>query len=197
MVGFVHFNEPSNQSGILRSLGTVSDRTTHLFIDGGCSAHYIQSVTGNIRALVRDGFLRRIRNADYPEFPEFFSDLHATYSSHGFNGFGDFLTIGRVHIEGGGAPRAIALHLTSGTPQLIHCYHFVSTSNQTPANRDRKYREALNKLHRFVAASPSTFRNSDAIREFLEDHAAGTSTSLGMMKRRSMRHHLDMMCGLV
>lgn len=197
-IGFVHYSEPSNNKNILGSLVPVATRTTHLFIEGRCSVAYIGGVGPATKILIRDGFVRRNRNADYPDRrPEYFYDLHATYGSFGYDGFGDFLTIGIEYVETGAAPRAVALHLTHGNSQTIQCTHFVSTSNATIANRDGKYREALNSLYTFSRANPTTFRNSVAVREFLQDHTNGTPTSLGMMKRRSMRNHLEMMCSIV
>jgi hypothetical protein len=199
LIGFVHYCEPTNdRRRIVNSLLSVSARSTHLFIDGRCSAAYIAGIGPATKILVRDGFIRRNRNADYPDrTPEYFSDLYATYRSLGYNGFSDFLTIGIDYVDTGSAPRAVALHLTHNSRQTIQCTHFVSTSNASIANRDGKYREALNSLYTFSQTSPATFRNSTAVGEFLQDRANGTSTSLGMMKRRSMCHHLEMMCGIV
>ena len=198
-IGFVHYGEPTNKRRILNSLSPVAARATHLFLDGRCSWEYINGVGRATNILVRNGFLPRNRNADYPDSsPEYFSDLHATYRALGYNGFGDFLTIGTDFLDGKrGAPRAIALHLTLRNRQTIQCAHFVSASNLTIANRDGKYREALDSLFAFTEKNPAAFRNSVAVSEFMRDRANGTPTSLGMMKRRSIRHHLELMCKIV
>ncbi len=196
-VGFVHFGEPTGTSAVLNVLKSGQARSIHLMIDGACGPHYKASVTGIIRGLIRDGFRRQNRNADYTAVREFFTDLHSTYSGLGFNGFGDFLTVGIDYLEGGGAPRAIALHLTSDDNGSVYCHHFVSTSNATAANRDRKYREALDALYAFERRNQKLFHYSSAVKEFLADRAAGSPTSLGKMKRRSMKHHLELMCTLV
>lgn len=197
-IGFVHYSESSNSRQILSALASVTMRARHLFIDGRCSAAYIAGINNAAKILVRDGFVRRYRNADYPDrTPEFFSDLHATYGALGYNGFGDFLTVGIEYVEANAAPRAIALHLTRGNSRTMQCIHFVSTSNTTITNRDGKYREALNSLDAFIRATPAAFRNSVAANEFLQDRVNGISTSLGMMKRRSMRHHLEIMCRII
>ena len=196
-VGFVHFGEPTATSAILNVFKSEQSRSIHLMVDGACGPHYKASVTGSTRGLIRDGFRRQNRNADYTSVREFFTDLHSTYTGLGFSGFGDFLTVGIDYLEGGGAPRAIALHLTSDDNGSVYCHHFVSTSNATAANRDRKYREALDALHAFERVNPKLFHFSSAVQEFLADRAAGSPTSLGRMKRRSMKHHLELMCTLV
>ena len=198
-IGFIHFDEPSsNVATIVRAMAVASGRSIHLFSDVGCSAQYTGNVTGSVRALLSDGFRKRSTNAQYPDSaPEFFSDLHFTFKARGYDGFGDFLTIGSDYVKGGRQPRAIAIHLTFGDKSKSYCVHFVSKSNQTQSNQPQKYREALLSLQAFDHANPKIFKGSVPVGDFLADLAQKLMTSLGMMKRRSMIRHLELMCTLV
>jgi hypothetical protein len=198
-VGFVHFEDPNNAAAILAALGTASARSVHIVLDQVCSVAYVAAVAGKQRVVLRDGFRRQERNADYPNAQsEVFHDLHAMFARLGFDGFGDFLTVGAKFIDKKGGPGlAIALHATAGTQNRIDCYHFVSTSNNSPANPRGKYREALTRLDAFVQANPGRLYSSSGLRSFLDDHTNGENTSRAIMKRRSMKHHLELMCTLV
>lgn len=192
----IHFGQPFASEEIADRFRPHAGRAWHLIVEGKTSAATIERY--GRRATLRDGFVKRARNADYPNGArEFFSDKHRTATPL-YEGFGDFSTVGAEYFEGGGPPRAVALHLTEYADGDVHCRHFVSvTGRNTPAGTSAKYAEAVRGLADFVEANAKAFAFSTACPEFVNDARKGLNTSLGMMKRRSMRHHLELMARLL
>jgi len=171
--------------------------TKHIFVDHKASGLlYRRQFSGIGRVILQDGF-RKKKNAAYLEDPvEHYSDLYITYQDMGMQGFGDFLTVGDDYSEGGGPAYAVAIHITFVDPERegsLLLRHFVSDSNETPADPAGKFGEALSKLAQEVRASGSKIPATKAIREFLELHDRGHYPGLGYVKKLSMQHHLEMM----
>jgi hypothetical protein len=95
---------------LVEKLGPPSKAQCHIFLDRACGKLYQRHFKGTHRVLVKDGFEKK-RNADYDPV-EPFSDLHATFTDEGMDGFGDFLIVGDEYYESGGPAYAIAIHLT-------------------------------------------------------------------------------------
>jgi hypothetical protein len=143
---FIHagFTEPRS---LAEKLGNPTKDQRHIFVDRLCGKLYQRHFKGTYRALLRDGF-KRMRNADYSPV-EPFSDLHATFTDEGMDGFGDFLIVGDEYTEGGGPAYAVAIHLTFIDPDqddAMQIYHFVSVSQDTPKDPAGKFAEALAKM---------------------------------------------------
>jgi len=188
---FVHagFTEPKNLG---EQLGTKLPQTRHVFFEMHCGKLYRKHFQGSNRILLRDGFRRR-KNADHPQVEEF-SDLHVTYPDEGMDGFGDFLIVGNDYIEGGGPAYAVAIHLTFIDPDkddAMYIYHFVSTTRDTPTDPAGKFGQAVAKLISKLDSGNSKLFESSAIKEFRELHAKGHYPGLGMVKKLSMRHHIE------
>jgi hypothetical protein len=188
---FVHagFTEPKNLG---EKLGAKLPETRHAFFEMHCGKLYRKHFQGSNRILLRDGFRRR-KNADHPQVEEF-SDLHVTYPDEGMNGFGDFLIVGNDYIEGGGPAYAVAIHLTFIDPDkddAMFIYHFVSTTRDTPTDPAGKFGQAVEKLITKLDSGNSKLLESSAIKEFRELHAKGHYPGLGMVKKLSMRHHIE------
>lgn len=173
----------------------------NIFIDGKDSGVvYRRHFKGSSRVLIRDGFKRK-KNSDYsnPDI-EAFSDLYLTYEDFGLEGFGDFLTVGDDFSEGGGPAYAVAIHVSfidPGQDGAIYIYHFVSDTNDTPADPAGKFAEALSKLARNVRRGDSKIARTKAVEELLRLHDAGHYPGLGYVKKLSMQHHLELMAGAV
>jgi len=138
--------------------------------------------------------VKRKRNRDHPDRPEFFSDLHITYPDENVDGFGDFLMVGDDYTEGGGPAYTIAIHLTfidNESDDAMHIQHFKSDRQDTPKDPAGKFQEALDKLVRHLKSPNSKFYKTDAIREFLDLHERGHFPGLGYVKKLSMKHHLE------
>ena len=188
---FVHagFTEPK---ALVEKLGDKFQDTQHVFFEAHCGKLYRKHLQGSKRILLRDGFRRR-RNADHPLVEEF-SDLHITYSEEGMNGFGDFLIVGDDYTEGGGPAYAVAIHLTFIDPDkddVMYLYHFVSTTKDTPTDPAGKFGQAIGKLVIKLDAGDSKLFESSAIKEFRDLHAKGHFPGLGLVKKLSMKHHIE------
>lgn len=172
----------------------------HIFVEAKDSgALYRRSFADSTRILVRDGF-RKKKNSDYLETPiEHFSDLHITYRDDRYQGFGDFLTVGDDYSDSGGPAYAVAIHISFVDPEKqnsMFLEHFVSDSNDTPADPAGKFSEALSKLARRVRQGGSNIANTAAIREFLALNDRAHYPGLGYVKKLSMQHHLELMSTL-
>ncbi len=78
---FIHmgFTDPKTLS---QELGQPNKDQKHIFVERFCGRLYQKHFKGAHRVLLKDGFVRRKRNSDYPHV-EFFSDLHATFGEEG------------------------------------------------------------------------------------------------------------------
>jgi len=189
---FIHagFTEPK---GLVEKLGGGFSGTKHIFFEDKCGKLYRKHFQGTNRVLIRDGFSRRKKNADHPPVEEF-SDLHITYPDEGVDGFGDFLTVGNDFIEGGGPAYAVAIHLTFIDPEkddVMFIYHFLSTTNDTPTDPAGKFGQALEKLIKKLDSGKSKLFDSTTIKEFRDLNSNGHFPGLGMVKKLSMKHHIE------
>lgn len=188
---FVHagFTEPK---ALAEKLGAKLQETRHVFFEANCGKLYRRHFQGGRRVLLRDGFHRR-KNAEHPPV-EAFSDLHITYPDEGVDGFGDFLIVGNEYTEGGGPAYAVAIHLTFIDPDKddeMYLYHFVSTTKDTPTDPAGKFGQAIAKLVAKLDAGDSKLFESTAIKELRDLHAKGHFPGLGLVKKLSMKHHIE------
>ena len=189
---FIHggFTEPR---ALVEKIGEKLPQTKHIFFEEKCRKLYRKHFHSANRVLIRDGFYRRKKNADHPPVEEF-SDLHITYTDEGVDGFGDFLIVGNDYIEGGGPAYAVAIHLTFIDPSkddVMFIYHFLSTTNDTPTDPAGKFGQALEKLITKLDSGTSKLFESGAIQEFRDLHSKGHFPGLGMIKKLSMKHHIE------
>lgn len=189
---FIHagFTEPK---GLVEKFGEELSKTKHVFLEDKCGKLYRKHFQGTNRVLIRDGFSRRKKNADHPPVEEF-SDLHITYPDEGVDGFGDFLIVGNDYVEGGGPAYAVAIHLTFIDPEkddVMFIYHFLSTTNDTPTDPAGKFGQALEKLVNKLDGGNSKLFESSAIKEFRDLSINGHFPGLGMIKKLSMKHHIE------
>ncbi|MCU1584527.1 MAG: hypothetical protein JWM49_1083 [Microbacteriaceae bacterium] len=177
----------------LEALRTGSDGLGRAYdvIDFDVRKAYFRAF-GNDQILLRDGFERAERNADYLNRGETdFSDDHLFYATEGYAGFGDYLTIGEGYAEGGFTPRAVAIHWTyesrEGGPIKIR--HFTSENNGDIANVGGKFLEAAEKLVGFLDRESIHTVASEVIRQ---QYANGTYPGLGIVKKLSIQNHLEL-----
>jgi len=182
------------QKALAAHLGDHLPTSRHVFIERHADILYRKHFEAGTRILVRDGFERR-KNSEYQKnSPEKFSELHVTFGDMGMDGFGDFLTVGDSYSETGGPAYAVAIHLTYIDPDqdnVMFVYHFVSTTNDTPADPAGKFAQALKKLIAKLDSGTSKLDNTQAIQELRELHAKGHFPGLGYVKKLSMKHHIE------
>ncbi|PKK36993.1 hypothetical protein BWI96_08925 [Siphonobacter sp. SORGH_AS_0500] len=149
-------------------------------------------------AFLNDPFIKQKKNGDYKDFEdEFFSNDYLHYKSEGFYGFSDYLTIGAEFIEGGMLPYAVVIHLTyvDKNTKDIRIKHFLSDSNYDTSDTGGKFYEALEKLIHFV--NTEHIYNTIAIQQFKEYYTKGTFPGLGVIKKLSIMHHIELIQSLL
>lgn len=183
----------SDAKNLSNGLDASDPDQCHIFLDRCCGKLYQKHFKGTQRVLLRDGFLRKLRNRDY-DLLEHFSDLHATFRDEGMDGFGDFLTVGDDYSESGGPAYAVAIHLTfidSDKDDAMQIYHFVSDRQDTAQDPAGKFAEALEKMIAIVDAPGSKVTGTLAVEEFRDLHKRGHFPGLGYVKKLSMNHHIE------
>ncbi len=144
------------------------------------------------RILCEDHFSKKTRNKDYSEIEsEFFSSDHLYYSEDGYEGFADYSVIGKEYNNSGFAPYAVAIHIVYfDDNKILRIAHFVSDSNDDISDPARKFEEAVEKLVRWNAERKlETF----GIKQLENAYKLETYPGLGVVKKLSIMHHLELM----
>lgn len=143
--------------------------------------------------ILEDGYRKAKRNIDYIENPdESFSRNHIVYKKRGFVGFSDFSIVGNEFEESGFAPLAIAIHIMYfGNREELRVHHFVSESNESISDPARKFEEAMYSLIRWdkFDVIPKTI----GLNSLIECYNIGKFPGLGVIKKYSLMHHIEMM----
>lgn len=149
-------------------------------------------VQGDV-VVLEDCYVKAKRNVDYIDSPdEFFSRNHIIFKKRGYTGFSDYSIVGNEYDESGFAPLAIAIHiLYYGNKKELKVHHFVSESNENISDPARKFEEAMNNLLRWehYHEIPKT----DGLLKLVDCYNNGKFPGLGVIKRYSLMHHLQMM----
>ena len=140
-----------------------------------------------------DSYHKAKRNMDYIERPdETFSRNHLVYKKRGFAGFSDFSIVGKEFEESGFAPVAIAIHIMYfGAREEVKIHHFVSDTHERYSDPARKFEEAMIRLKEWEYFSdiPKTM----GLNQLLECYDMGKFPGLGVIKKYSLMHHIQMM----
>ncbi|MDM5064400.1 sce7725 family protein [Aeromonas salmonicida] len=167
----------------------TTQSTIHVFDINHCAHSLISQLQGH-KVILRDGFQKQAVNGSYPASSKYPSDLYS-FSQLGFNGFGDFASIGDVKAaKGGGAASHVALHLTEALQnQSVECRHFVSSINSTNNSIDQLYYDAVAQLIQHTGTPRHTFFNTQGVDNYCANvhHFPG----LGSVKRWSTKHHIE------
>lgn len=143
--------------------------------------------------VLEDGYVKEKRNVDYIDSPDvFFSRNHLVYAKRGYVGFSDYSIVGDDYDEAGFAPLAIAIHIMYyGSKNELRVHHFVSESNENISDPARKFEEAMENLlaWEFFDAIPRT----EGFCRLLDCYNNGKFPGLGVIKRYSLMHHIQMM----
>lgn len=192
-IAFIHNNYPKPKE-LANLINQYANIKKHIFLDDQILYRRQFNVEGIERVLVKDGFNRSKSNRDYGG-DETFSELHLTYSDElGLDGFGDFLIVGDQYIEGGGPAYAVAIHLTyiNDEDERMNICHFVSNNNDTPTNPAGKFSEALYKLVQRVEEDTQIYQG-EAYRQYKKLYDEGHYPGLGIVKKLSMQHHIEVL----
>lgn len=148
--------------------------------------------------LLTDPFVKRDRNVDYADIDEPFSSEHLFYQQQGFIGFSDYSVVGSDYIDGGFGALAVAIHIVYLDNQNnLRIRHFVSDSNEDRTDPRGKFSEALVKVVTWYNDKDDQRLNTSGLAMLLNYDETGTSTSLGVVKRLSIMHHLEIINGIL
>lgn len=143
-------------------------------------------------AFLSDPFVKQKRNVDYEDSEdEIFSSDYFFYVTEGFAAFSDYLTIGTEYIEGGMLPYAVVIHLTykDRHSENIRIRHFLSDNNMDASDTAGKFGEALDKLVDFLDAEDIHTIAAELFRNY---HYRGAFPGLGVIKKLSIMHHIEL-----
>ncbi|ATP56244.1 hypothetical protein CPT03_07060 [Pedobacter ginsengisoli] len=191
----VHLNQISNVTALKALVNNSAIRFNIIHVTHQMSLK--RGFTNGELTLLSDPFNKQKRNSDYISVTdEFFSNDYLYYADEKFAAFSDYLTIGSEFIEGGMLPYAVAIHLTyvhkdSGE---IWIRHFISDSNEDYSDTPGKFGEALDKLIEFIDAEGL---HTMACEQFRDYHSRGAFPGLGVVKKLSIMHHIQLIQELI
>lgn len=176
--------------------GTIQDSNEilyHIFLSRIANiVNYVSMYPTHKSVKIEDAFQSQPRNSDYPPV-SIFSDLYRNYKLLKFIGFGDYLTLGEDFIPSDGANAnkiTAALHLTFDDHNMLHVRHFITTPSEEPNNSLRTIsvmKKAIAEKDRFLYTSGIKLLEEKVI----------TGTNLGMLKRISLEHHIELMNSII
>jgi len=191
-IALIHFGY-LNGAELSKAVAGFDNIKAHIFIEKHAQRRYRSRFkSGAKKVLVRDGFIKR-SNREYPT-SEPFSELHIMYKDEGVEGFGDFLITGEGFSDSGGPAYAVAIHLTYLDNEMeddMYVNHYVSDRNSTPADPGGKFLEALEKLTTDLDDGSKIYQ-SKATAEFKKLHTNEHFPGLGVVKKLSMQHHVEL-----
>lgn len=143
------------------------------------------------RVMCEDHFPKQPRNINYADIAdEFYSSDHLYYIEDGYKGFSDYSIVGKDFVETGFAPVAVVIHIVYFDDQkTLRIAHFVSDTNDDINDPARKFAEAVEKL---VKWNEKMNLHTIGIQEFEEAFKSGTYPGLGVVKKLSIMHHLEL-----
>lgn len=143
--------------------------------------------------ILEDSYRKAKRNIDYIENPdEVFNRNHIVYKKRGFSGFSDFSIVGKEFEESGFAPLAIAIHIMYfGKREELRVHHFVSESNESISDPARKFEEAMEAMISWKQFD--VIPQTTGLNKLIECYNIGKFPGLGVIKKYSLMHHLEMM----
>jgi hypothetical protein len=138
-----------------------------------------------------DSFNSQKRNKDFLSISEEkFTEEYLFYEEDNYAGFSDYTVLISDFIEGGGAPYAVAIHLTyQKDSEEIWIRHFTSISNDDIANIQGKFAEAVRKAVNFIDTKPL---DTEATKELKNYYDEEKYPGLGMVKKIAIKNHLEL-----
>ncbi|WP_334331858.1 sce7725 family protein [Companilactobacillus sp. HBUAS59544] len=154
----------------------------------------IHKLAGEKAALLADPltFVKHVE--DYSMLTDEFFEPANWYRMIDFDGFSDYSMVGHVYFDKGMPSRAIALHLIYATQDgSLRIHHFVSDSNESMRGQKNKFFEALDKLIPWVKENISGLNMTWGLERLLEFGSGDKFPGLGVVKKLSIMHHLELM----
>jgi len=147
------------------------------------------------KILLDDKFGKQNRNVDYKDkTDEPFSDDHLYFKEDGYQGFSDYSIIGNEYIESGFAPYAVVIHIVYfAEDKSLRIKHFVSDSNEDTKDTAGKFGQTVCKLAAWYETEAKSDNMTLGLKTLLEHHQNLTYQGLGIAKKLSLMHHLELM----
>jgi hypothetical protein len=188
---FIHNHRLANHIQLDSIIEGATNVFHNIFLRGKTDEGYENNFSQNIdKIIVQDGFIKARINAEYPQ-ENYFYNLPFTYREQGYDGFGDYLTIGEsFKLNGGGAARTVALHLTYHNSDGVWVRHTLSDDREDTTRTPAKFMEALTHLITFLNDNTrfDITSGSEDFRQFFDrEHYPG----LGTAKKISIKHHME------
>jgi hypothetical protein len=195
-ITLIHNTDNDNVGPLLDQYSQLFPVVTNVVHFGKTSRRYYRSFEQNSVVELDDFFQAQEKNADFATLDDSsFSEEHLHFLEEGFKGFGDYLTIGDNYSESGMLPFAVAIHISYVDERnRIRVKHFVSDSNDDRTDTAGKFAEALDKL---IPWCDARGLQSLAIDQFRELHRTGHFPGLGVIKKLSIMHHIQLVLTLI
>lgn len=168
---------------------------SQIYMSGSASRIYMKKLRNlsGPKVQIDDFFSAEKKNADYSE-SSYFTDIHILYADEMLDGFGDYQIVGKEYSESGGPAYAVAVHLSyvdSENDDLMFVRHYVSDTNNTPADPANKFAEAMNKFTDDIEKNPNRFYSTFGLNELGRLVKDGHFPGLGYVKKLSIKHHIE------
>ena len=155
-----------------------------------------RSIKRNVKGekiILEDSFIKQKRNVDYKNnTDEFFSDWHREYIEEGYSGFSDYSIVGSEYSESGFAPKAVAIHIVYlSSEDDLRVHHFVSENNTDSKDTAGKFGEAVAKIKHWC--TEHKIPETRGLKAFYDYCDTGRFPGLGVVKKCSIMHHLEVM----
>lgn len=155
-----------------------------------------RSIKRNVKGdkiILEDSFIKQKRNVDYKNnTDEFFSDWHREYGEEGYKGFSDYSIVGSEYSESGFAPKAVAIHIVYfSSEDELRVHHFVSENNIDSKDTAGKFGEAVAKIKYWC--TERKIKETRGLKAFYDYCDTGRFPGLGVVKKCSIMHHLELM----
>lgn len=191
----IHSSSSRDSEGLVDLINGNDLFNLNFFVKDQVGRRYERVFANFDNVILEDSFNKLDRNADY-DSEEYFSDNVFNYLDDGYVGFGDYSIVGKPFSETGGPAITAALHLTyeEVEEEEIWIKHFLSEPrSRVEEDGATLVSEALPAMIEYINENEDLLAFSDACKEFVALHNSGDRTSLGFVKKLSMKHHLELM----
>ncbi len=143
-----------------------------------------------------DNFKPQKRNKDFLTISEEkFTEEHLFYKDDNYAGFSDYTVLISDFTEGGGAPYAVAIHLTyEKDSEEIWIRHFTSISNDDIANIQGKFAEAARKAVDFIKTKPLDTNAANELKKYFDEEKY---PGLGIVKKIAIKNHIELINNVI
>lgn len=156
-----------------------------------------RQVRSGDEVVLEDPFEKKLRNADYADKEDhFFSNTHIFYKQDGYAGFSNYSIIGSEFNSNGFTPKAVVIHIVYfRANEELWIRHFVSKTQDDSVDVAGKFAEALEALMEWYHSSGFDHDRNDsqALKEFEQMYKDKHYEGLGVVKKLSIKHHLEIM----